>query len=78
MATPSKPQVKVMSSQHNAGRLSDMSGSTPAELAQELGINLSEVSIYVGGSAAKPDTPLTNNDPPLIVSFQREKVTSGK
>ena len=55
-----------------------MSGSTPAELAQELGINLSEVSIYVGGSAAKPDTPLTNNDPPLIVSFQREKVTSGK
>ena len=69
------PQVKVMSSQHNAGRLRDMAGNTPADLAQELGIDLTQVSIYVGASAAKADTPLAEGQ---IVSFQKAKVTSGK
>lgn len=77
MATPTEPKVQVMSSQHDAGRLRDMQGSTPAVLAQELGLNLQETAIYVGGSAANPDTILTETDPLTIVSFQKAKVTSG-
>tara|TARA_Y100000361_G_scaffold154238_1_gene178972 strand:- start:3731 stop:3967 length:237 start_codon:yes stop_codon:yes gene_type:complete len=72
-SAPTAPTVTVMSF-HNGGRLRDMQGNTPSELAQTMDISLDGVAIYVDDAEAKASTPLRAGQ---VVSFQKSKVSSG-
>ena len=59
----------------NGGVPQDVTGNTPAAIAQSLGIGLENVAIHVDESPASANHSLRDGD---LVSFQKEKVASGK
>jgi hypothetical protein len=68
------PSVTVISPLTNGGTPVTMSATTPGQIAQELGLSLSDVAISVNSSEANPSTPLSDGQ---YVSFQKNKVMSG-
>ena len=69
------PEVTVISPLTNGGTPVTMSASTPGQIAQELGLSLTGVSISVDSSEANASTPLRDG---AYVAFQKSKVSSGK
>ena len=61
-------------SYHNGGVPQDVSGDTPAGIAQDLSLSLDGVQIHVDSDEATATTDLRDGD---LVSFQKDKVKSG-
>ena len=59
----------------NGGVPQEVEGDTPAAIAQSLSIGLENVTIHVDESPAHANHNLRDGD---LVSFQKEKVASGK
>jgi len=66
-------EVTVIS-HHNGSMPNKMTGATPAELAQEMGLSLDGVVITVGEVEAVASKSLADGD---FVAFQKAKVASG-
>jgi|TARA_R110000744_G_scaffold44882_4_gene99999 hypothetical protein len=57
------------------GQSREMEGSRPIDLAKDMDMTLNGVSIFVNDEPSTQGQTLHNGD---IVSFQQEKVSSGK
>ena len=62
---------------HTGGVPKSVKAATPAEIAEQEGFSIAdnEVSIFVGGEKATPNTKLKEGQ---VVSFQKSKQESGK
>ena len=61
-------------SYHNGGVPQEISGPSPAGIAQDMGLSLDGVTIHVDSNAAEANQELRDGD---LVSFQKDKVKSG-
>lgn len=59
---------------HSGGKLHELEANTPAQIASEWDLSLESVKIYVNEAEAQVSHTLRDED---IVSFQKEKVSSG-
>jgi len=59
---------------HSGGKLHELEATTPAEIASGWDLSLDSVKVYVNDDEAIVSQALRDED---IVSFQKEKVSSG-
>jgi uncharacterized protein (DUF697 family) len=59
---------------HSGGKLHELEANSPAEIASGWDLSLDSVKVYVNDDEAIVTQPLRDED---IVSFQKEKVSSG-
>ena len=66
--------INVISTFVNNGRVTPMPATTPAQIAEELGLEMVDREIHVDSVEANLSTPLEGKS---YISFQRDKVASG-
>lgn len=67
------PSVSV-TSYHNGGRVMNIQGNTPADIANSIDLSLQNSSVTVNDEVASPTQQLREGD---YVAFMPTKVTSG-
>ena len=66
--------INVISPFVTNGRVTPMAATTPAQIAEELGLEMVGMAIHVDSVEANLSTPLTGKN---YISFQKDKVASG-